>query len=337
MIGFLRAILSVILSVLCPLTSCIFGDYNAPFEPKDPESVKATFAVISDVHMTDHIMRTDRLDIGLYDMANAEYPLDALVMTGDITNNGTEVQYQRLKSCFDKYTPADNIIMAVGNHDVRTQRGSDAYDENPELYAEKKELFVRYNKEIAGRDIDRVYYSTVVNGFTFIVLGSEAGYQDFAYISPAQLNWLDAQLKIATADGKPAFVISHWPINNTHGLPETWGEGIPQPDDGGLGKQSDEVAAILKKYDNVFYITGHLHLGFTNDGQESFYGYNSVEKDGTLTRVNVPGFMAGSTSGRVSLGTGYVFEVYENNVLIRARSFYSGVWYTLYDYDIPLV
>ena len=36
-------------------------------------------------------------------------------------------------------------------------------------------------------------------------------------------------------------------------------------------------------------------------------------------------------------GTGFVFEVYEDEVVIRGRSYSSNVWYTAYEYTIPLV
>ena len=36
-------------------------------------------------------------------------------------------------------------------------------------------------------------------------------------------------------------------------------------------------------------------------------------------------------------GNGYSIEVYENEVVLRARNFIAGVWLTDYDVTIPLV
>ena len=61
------------------------------------------------------------------------------------------------------------------------------------------------------------------------------------------MEWLAVEMEKASKDNLPIFVISHWPINQTHGLPETWGDEDMEPDDGGIGDQSAAVEEILKK------------------------------------------------------------------------------------------
>lgn len=155
-------------------------------------------------------------------------------------------------------------------------------------------------------------------------------------MSDAQLAWLAAEMEKASLDGKPIFVICHWPINQSHGLPETWGEEDMEPDDGGIGDQSDAVEAILKKYNNVFMISGHVHNGLVNEAQKDTYGYVSVESDGSFHSINLPSYMYMTIRGRIANGTGYNFEVYEDRVELRARSYSAGVWYTDYNHTIPL-
>lgn len=331
MIVVLKTILSVLMSVTCVVTSGIFGNYAGDFSPVDEENVKLTFATVSDTHFTDSKIRAAMLELGLYDMEHAETPLDALVFVGDNTDHGYIEQYELLKNTVAKYTPAKNILMAVGNHDTWTE--DENGEDSPELV---KEYFTKYASEITGRNIDELYYTAEINGYTFIFLGSESTHTR-AYISPAQIEWLDNELSKAAGKGKPVFVISHWPINGSHGLPGTWGdEKDPEPDTGGFGEQSDEIEAILKKYDDIFLISGHIHSGFTSPGQESVFGYLSVESEGTFHSINLPSYMYMSQRGRVSNGTGYVIEVYDDKVLVRARSYSASVWYTLYDYEIPL-
>ncbi len=333
MIIALKSFLSVLMSIICFFTSLIFGDFAAGYEPTREDSA-LRFAVISDIHMTDETARRDMLKLGLYDMENAENKLDALVLSGDMTDHARSEEYKMLAAAFADYTPADNIIMAVGNHDTWN---NETDDDNRFPASEK--LFLEYNKVIANRELDKVYYSTQVNGYTFIVMSSEGDSTD-AYISDEQLAWLDAELAAATKDGKPVFVICHWPINGTHGLPLTWldnpileDKDDLEADDGGLGNESEKVDAILNKYNNIYYITGHLHNGVAND---SVYGYSSVEKRGNINCVNLPSYMYLGMKGRVSNGLGFVFEVYEDEVVIRARSFTAGVWYTNYTYNIPV-
>ncbi len=334
MIVALKALLSVITSVLCLCSSLIFGNFAAPYSPVDKENCKMNFAVISDIHMTDETARRDMLKLGLYDMENAKTALDALVLSGDMTDHARAREYAMLADAFSGFKPAKNIIMAAGNHDT----WNDDIDDEHE-FSESERLFIEYNKKIADREIDKFYYSTIVNGYTFIVMGSEDTHTD-AYISDKQLKWLDKELEKATKDGLPVFVISHWPVNETHGLPLTWldnpisgDKNDLEPDDGGFGEQSAKVEKILNKYKNVFLISGHLHNGIENS---SVYGYSSVQKVGSVNSVNLPSYMYLGMKGRVSNGLGFQFEVYEDEVVIRARSFTAGVWYSLYEYNIPI-
>ena len=327
MIGFIKTFLSVILTVLNVFTSFIWGDYTGKFMPLDSDSCKLNFAAISDIHMQDDGIRAFMLGFGLEDMQNADEELDALVCTGDLTNHGYADEWEALVGAFEGYTPAKNIILAQGNHDTWTE--DDKYDL-------AREYFIKYTEEITGRKIENEYYSTKVNGYTFIVLASEYDHTDM-YISEEQLEWLEAEMAKAAADGLPVFVISHWPINQTHGLPESWGDEEYEPDEGGMGDQSDAVEAILKQYDNVFLLSGHIHLGFRNEGQLTKYDYLNVESDGSFHSVNLPTYMYTNIDGRVANGTGFQFEVYDDRVEIRGRSYSASVWYTDYSYTIPLV
>lgn len=329
MITILKKLLLVVLSLLSALSSFVFGDFTAEFAPGDQQNVRLYFAAIADVHMTGSVFRSGMLELGLDDMAKSAYPLDALMIAGDMTDNGEAEQYEMLRDTMGRYAPAKNILLAAGNHDTWTKS---------DIPGTVKEYFTRYTGQITGRDIDNLYYAAEVNGYHFIVLGSE-GDNVSAYISDEQLAWLDATMEAAAQSGKPIFVLSHWPMNGTHGLPEKWGNEVPQPEDGGFGGQSAQIEAILKSYENVFLISGHLHLGFTNNLTKNIYGYKSVDTYDSVHSINLPPYMytSGGLNGTVSNGTGYIFEVYDDEVVIRGRSFSAGVWYTLYTQTIPLV
>lgn len=327
MIGFIKTFLSVLLSALNLFTFPVFGNYTAKTEPLDAENCKLNFAAISDIHMTDESLRNLMLGFGLHDMENSDYPLDALVCTGDLTDHGEAEEWENLVDAFSGYTPAKNIILAQGNHDTWTE---------DEGYNLARDYFIDYSEQITGRKIENEYYSTKINGYTFIVLASEDD-RTSMYVSDTQLAWLEAEMAKAAADNLPIFVICHWPLNQSHGLPETWGDDDMEPDDGGIGDQSAAVETILKKYNNVFLISGHIHNGLTNESQEDTYGYVSVESDGSFHSVNLPSYMYMTIRGRIANGTGCQFEVYEDKVEIRSRSYSAGVWYTDYNYTIPLV
>ena len=325
-IAFIKGLVAVIMSVLNFFFWPIFGDFTAATTPLK-EDCRLNFAAISDIHMKDETARRDMLAFGLQDMENSQHSLDALICAGDLTDHGEKEEWEMLAEAFSGYTPAENIILAQGNHDTWT--GDDDY-------ALSAEHFIEYNEVIAGREIEKVYYSTKINGYTFIVLASEID-RTAAYMSPAQLEWLAQEMETASKDGLPIFVVCHWPINQKHGLPETWGDDEAELDDGGIGDQSAQVEEILKKYENVFMVSGHIHNGLTNESQEDVYGYVSVESDGSLHSINLPSYMYMTMRGRIANGTGLNFEVYDDEVVIRARSYSAGVWYTDYNYTIELV
>lgn len=324
--------ISAFFMAICTLISFpVAGNISAPFAPKDEENVKLYFATMSDTHFSSSQGRVFMTQLGLDDMQSADYELDALVHAGDVTDHAYPEDWQNVEKAFADYTPAKNIILALGNHDTWgvDEQGNDSYDIS-------KQLFIEYNKKIADRDIENVYYSTKVNGYTFIVLGSEADHVA-ADVSEAQLAWLEAEMALAAQDNLPIFIVFHQPLNQTHGLPETWGDEDYDDMTGGIGEQSDAVNEILQKYKNVFYISGHIHNGFGNAITPSYLGYNSVETHGNITSVNLPSYMYFSPRGQIMSGTGFVFEVYEDEVVIRGRSYSSNVWYTAYEYTVPLV
>ncbi len=325
-----KNLVSIILALVNVFNLSVFGNFTSKdsYTAKNEEEILLNFAAISDVHMKEDLARMQMLKCSLFDMANAQSELDALVLTGDITNHGLTEEYENLKKAFEACSPAKDILMAVGNHDTWT--------DDDDRYEPAKENFVKYSKEITGRELTECYYSTEINGYTFIVMASE-GTNVAAYISDTQLQWLRAEMDKAAEKGLPIFVISHWPIAQSHGLPETWGEeDEPNILDGSLGDQNYAVEEILKDYKNVFMISGHIHNGFVNDSQSFLYGYTSVESDGSFHSINLPSFMYPASRGNFMNGCGYSIEVYEEEVVVRARNFTGGVWYDDYDVTIPL-
>ena len=321
-----QKILSLITPLLMLISWPVFGNFKADSVPVNAEECNLNFAVISDTHVKDEFWRQFMVELGLSGMEKSDSRLDALVVSGDLTDHGEYDEWSALAESFSKYDPADEIILGCGNHDTWTD----------ESFDKAKEYFIEFNKTIADREINEMYYSTKINGYTFVVLGSETD-RTAAYFSQEQLDWLEETMAVAAQDGLPIFVISHWPINESHGLPETWGDDEPEPDDGGIGDESAAVEAILKKYDNVFMISGHLHNGVGESATDKLWGYTSIESDGSFHSINLPAFTYFNGRGQVLNGNGFNIEVYDDEVIIRARSYTSDIWYTPYEYVIPLV
>lgn len=324
----LKTIISVLLAISNIALPSIFGATNAANAPLDAENCLLNFVAISDTHV-----EADGNDgyndmifsIVMPDMEKAEKKADALVIAGDVTHHGEEAEWKYLQNLMSQYDPAERILLAVGNHDTWTDEGKKS----------SKQLFTEYNKKITGEKVSNVYYSTKVNGYYFIFLGSEKDNTD-AYFSKKQLGWLESEMKKAAKTKKPIFVISHWPLNETHGLPVTWGDEEYTKMTGGMGEQSAKVKKILNKYKNVFLISGHIHSGLSNAAMAEKNGYQSIEQYGNIVSINLPTVNAVSKNGHFMLGTGYNIEVYKDEVIFRARNYAAECWLPGYNYTFEI-
>ncbi len=339
---FFTSMISVFISIIMFITSpiaLISGEKLQRISYAE-EDCKLSFATISDTHLKNMWGEQKVLELGLNDMQKAKNQLDAVVLDGDITDHGYYKMWDRVADAFSKYTPAKETFLVVGNHDTWGPN-RDEFD-NP--VDGVKPTFISYNKKISDRDVTEMYYSDIVNGYYFICLGSEEDHTN-AFLSDTQLQWFDAEMQKAQATGLPIFVFLHQPIIGTHGLPYNWElDKNYDEDDGGIGEQNDLVVEILKKYDNVFFITGHIHTGLKAENSKIGVKYSSVEymknnNGNNITLVNIPCYMYFdfTRGGHFSNGTGYIIEAYENKVLIRGRNFITGKYLTKYDVEIPIV
>ncbi|MBQ6066746.1 MAG: metallophosphoesterase [Clostridia bacterium] len=332
--------LTIVMTVSTP-AGFVLGKKEAKIA-RAKDNCGVSFAVISDSHLRGNfkLIFQGMLELGLEDMANAKDRLDAVVFDGDITDGGQIDQWDVFADAVSKYDIADNKFVVVGNHDTWGPNRDDF--NNPEDGV--KTTFIHYNKVISDRDITEMYYSDIVNGYYFIVLGSEADHV-CATISDAQAQWFAQEMEKAAATGLPIFVFLHQPVNGTHGLPYNWELKKDDPEDeGGIGGECEKVVEVLKKYDNVFYISGHIHGGFKNAGYPIGPSYASVEymendNGNQITLINLPSYMYFDFihGGHLVNGCGWVIEAYGDEVLLRARNFATGTWLTGYDVTVDLV
>lgn len=293
-----------------------------PIETSTKNGAKLSVALWADIQVSNYMFeRARNFDAVCEDITkNVDGKLDAILVAGDMAENGLLCEYQYMT---DKLTGAKtkNFINSVGNHDVRLKA---CYNNTVKRFCS----FTNTLNKRAGSvlTIDSLHYSYELNGYKFIVLGTDKTKFEESFFYEEQLAWLDSELADATKDGRPAFVICHQPFCYTHGLPDTW--DIPIESAGSIGKQSDRVKDILDKYNNVFYLTGHLHNGI---------GKYTHEIIGKIHSVNLPALTMPNSSGDCNeIGIGFIMEVYDNHVLFRSRNFVKGKYLPDFDIDIPL-
>ena len=283
-------------------------------KPIDEDNVKLVFAAFGDTQISNYMFdRYQSFSASMEDL-HASERMDAVIVAGDVAENGLAEEYQLV---YEGLSGLENCryILSAGNHDIRLRSYKQAVSRFTELS----------NALNNGVDpVSELHFSEVINGYKFIVLGSDKATFEEAYISDAQLEWLDSEL--AAENGHPTFVICHQPLKLTHDLPNTWGNGT-NLNAGSVGDQSDAIKEILLKYENVIFITGHLHTGF---------GEASYETIDNLHIVNVPALSIGNKDGQYNgSGLGYIVEVYDDEVIFRARNLETGEW--LPDHDETIV
>ena len=247
---------------------------------------------------------------------------DAFITVGDTTSEGTPVNWSLARKCFRRVPDAaGKIILTVGNHDGWNDDGG---------YEAARAEYFSASRDICKREINTTYFSEIINGFYFISIGTDSDSGCQAAISDTQMEWFRAEMEKAGGTGKPVFVFCHQSLNGRHGLPRTWDRNEKPdraPDEGGIGERSEEIAEILRKYKNVFYFSGHSHMGLCGEDMLKKEGYSSFEDEDGVTLVNLPSLSCGNHHGEMQgLGIGLQLEIYDTRVVLRPKNCLSGKW-----------
>lgn len=282
-----------------------------------PNSAKAenlllNFVVMSDPHIGGNSSTHPRvlnLVDGLKDAATYLPNVSAILIAGDLTENGYEDQYKGLSYALD-FSPTSNLLLTMGNHDAGRDQGGN--------FEEAYNMYLKYCGEyLQGTDPSVPYYARWIKGYHFIVLCTEGAEWDGAYISDTQLAWFEKKLAEGAEDGKPIFVMCHQALNYTH--PRT------ENPENQIGPASDKIKAIIEKYPQVIYMSGHTHNGF---------GYSPVISNGAGTFIDVPPMRGTTAYGYKSSGVLWYVHVYKDYVIFSARDYTSQKW--LPEYDIKI-
>lgn len=148
------------------------------------------------------------------------------------------------------------------------------------------------------------------------------------YLKDSTLEWLDKTMEAYSKDGKPIFVIAHFPFIDSCALSYYRRVVI---DDNSIGKQDHQIRSILANYDNVIYFSGHLHHSMAVGGPvwvETPYGTG-------FTQINMAS-IKNSQRGYGGIPAGWILYVYDKEIVLRGRDFKQGIWLTEYDQVIPL-
>lgn len=288
----------VTVSVIFSLIPNIFGAVKT-YSPEE-SGVILNCAVVSDTHADNNSFR-DRTNILRNTYAgigeNTE-KIDVLLNIGDITNSGSVREYLNERRLEAVYIRPEHSVACMGNHDSWNGSADPHYDVAAKLFL----IHLKKN----GIESDKVYYSTVIDGYHFICLATESLdlHENLPTYSEEQLNWLDNELTKAEKSGLPVFVLSHKPLAGRNGATTSVAAaGIDEI----LQSHSSENAPIL-------FFSGHYHT----------FGPSNYESENNVYYLNLPSTEYNDeTVGECNDngGMGLTMEVYESKIIINSRNF----------------
>ncbi|MGX1808389.1 metallophosphoesterase [Nocardia sp. NPDC055321] len=158
-------------------------------------------------------------------------PIDAFLLTGDLTDTGDPAAYRRLRAAIEPVAAGFDaeIVYVMGNHDER----------------------IGFGAELLGRTTDSAEpHDSVleVGGLRVIALDSTIPGRHDGNLEPSQLDWLAHQLSTPAPRGT-LLAIHHPPLPSTLAAARVLGL-----------RNTAELAAVLSGTDVRQIISGHHHL-----------------------------------------------------------------------------
>ena len=300
-ITYLKGFIPTILTLFMMLSPA-FGATGPAYTAENPEALVASFAVVSDIHVeTNNAESYKNLNKLLEGIKGGEN-IDAVVYTGDNVMNGQFLENVLFYSAVRAVKPSENNFVIMGNHDIGNGTGD---------YLEHKNNFITNNRLYLGNNVGDGYYYRVVNGCYLVFLGLEEITVGESVMSPEQLAWLKGVLDKAAAEGAPALVFNHHPID--------WFRGT---EGSGLGKYA--LSDLLSQYKNLLYIHGHWHRHLEAG---NFYEESGVKCINLPRSTEITEYIAGD---------GIVVELYDDEFVVRGRNFITGEWLDGLRYEYKL-
>ena len=312
MIKFKKKIKTVSVSLIAYLSKLnLFTRYDT--YKKEP--LLLTVVLTADLHADGdrYRDRNNKLRVAFSHISHAKRKLDALILAGDITNSGHISEYTNIKRFMKKYLNVMSIIPQLGNHDARSCSIYPYFDEATELFDD----FCKFCKQ--EKEKDKNYYYTIVNNCYVIMLATDKLPDDGAYINKAQAEWFESVLTEAEKSQKPVIVVNHQPPlkRNCAKLEFLYDEG-------------KEIENIMLRHSNsdtpIIYISGHMHK----------MGENTYEKVENIHYFNLPSLQYGPNIKEEG-AYGFLLEIYNKSIVLRARDFEKNKWLEEYVYEIPWV
>ncbi|MFW0783033.1 metallophosphoesterase [Gordonia sp. CPCC 206044] len=207
-------------------------------------------AHISDLHCNGTRFNRSRIEATLsYINARAD-GLGALLVTGDITDEGSESEYREAYDVLESPLP---MIITAGNHDERRN----------------------FNRGLLQRDTDEpVNHAVVIDGVLFLVVDSSIPGRNDGYIDNDTLAWMVTEIESADPTTRVIIAFHHPPVT----LQMTFMDTIRQ-------NGEDRLASLVDRHPNIVgFVCGHAHTPAVT----TFAGRPLAVAPGVASTLNLP-------------------------------------------------
>ena len=300
------SIISTIVSIFTAFATLISPRFVAPVpEVADDDFVPVMrFVATSDTHIKTlgdkGCQRLTKMIKTAYAVSDADKDyknLDAVVFSGDITDNGWFDSFAAFTATTDAQLREGTERLAI------VAKSHDGY----RFGANSLNVY----SKMTGQETD---FHRTINGFHFIGVSRSDTLEQY---TQKQVEWLDKELEKAVAESpeKPVFVFQHEHVLNTvYGSSESDGWGI------------DPFTDVLEKYPQVIHISGHSHFP-ANDPRAIWQGTFTAINDGGLAyfELAVDGKNGQFPDGYKNQTQALIIEIdAENNVLVKVLDVDEG-------------
>ncbi|MBQ8341463.1 MAG: metallophosphoesterase [Clostridia bacterium] len=311
----------------------------------------ASFQIVSDVHINANKAAHSNHAAALFaDVKELDPDSLGIFVAGDVADSGLVSEYELFYQLWEESGLTVKPYIGIGNHEMFV---NGSY--NQDNYASQSANFIAAKNAMLeeAEQTNEPYYYINRGGQHFIFLATEyCG--THAYLSDAQMAWLESKLAEVAADGAPVFIMLHQGLYNTiagtlgneEGTVKQGWDGVIcgsenfelwKAESGGNlsdhqkmhGQYEQPLRDLLAQYPSAMMFSGHSHwilesLGNIHEATEAQpnYLFNTASVAYLWTDDDEINGGHGTSEG----SQGYFVTVYENCIEFRGRDFLNGTW-----------
>lgn len=209
---------------------------------------------------------------------------DGVLIAGDLTNDGTPEQMQRMQNCIAEVLPDTPVLAVAGNHDYPHQPSPMIHEGIGDYSALQGWLLNRQpHPHILD---DSGAWAVDMGKIEVIGLNCVTHWQRFKFTDGDQLKWLETHL--STSKAQWHIILCHAPLL-TH--------NPKRSDTKPYLSRDEKLQGIIDAHQNIIFVSGHTHVSMESsvgcvehdEGRNNFYiNDGSIRPTTVLTAEGLP-------------------------------------------------